>query len=75
MGNWDAPASVNPEPMKKETMKNSETKATARNSPAVNSPFGAVQLKAVGSIFSLDAIFPVPLIVDVFAAVCCVYVT
>jgi hypothetical protein len=42
--------------VKKETMKNSEISAKARNKPIVNSPFGAVQLKARRSLFTLDVI-------------------
>jgi len=42
--------------MKKETMKNSEINAKARNKTIVNSPFGAVHLKVKRFLFSLDAI-------------------
>jgi len=43
-------------PQKKETMKNSEISAKARNKPIVNSPFGAVHLKVKWFLFSLDAL-------------------
>ena len=56
-GNGYADVSVSPEPTKKETMKNSEINAKARNEPIVISPFWVVQpLKVELSPFSLDAI-------------------
>jgi hypothetical protein len=51
--------SVSPEPAKTETITSSDINAITTNKLIVNSPFEAVQLKAVGSFcFSDDICFP-----------------
>jgi len=63
-------------PQKKETMKNSEISAKARNKPIVNSPFGAVHLKVKWFLFSLDVPLLVPsMVVCLHPLTCFTYVT